>query len=76
MSISIIYSVKREEKVDMSYDPWTSDKFIEEWGTEEQKKQLADRRERMQEFLKDIQVLTAEDAIKRSFNFDYFQNKQ
>lgn len=60
----------------MSYDPHYSDKFIEEWGTEEQKKQLADRRERMQEFLKDIQVLTVEDAIKRSFNFDYFQNKQ
>lgn len=60
----------------MSYDPWTSDEFIEEWGTEKQKKQLADRRERMQEFLKGIQVLTAEDAIKRSFNFDYFQNKQ
>lgn len=60
----------------MSYDPWTSDEFIEEWGTDEQKKQLADRRERMQEFLKDIQVLTVEDAIKRSFNFDYFQNKQ
>jgi len=60
----------------MSYDPWTSDEFIEEWGTEEQKKQLADRRERMQQFLKDIQVLTVEDAIKRSFNFDYFQNKQ
>lgn len=49
----------------MSYDPWNSDEFIEEWGTEEQKKQLADRRERMQEFLKDIQVLTAEDAYKR-----------
>lgn len=60
----------------MSYGPWTSDEFIEEWGTEEQKKQLADRRERMQEFLKDIEVLTVEDAIKRSFNFDYFQNKQ
>lgn len=60
----------------MSYDPWTSDEFIEKLGTEEQKKQLADRRERMQEFLKDIRVLTAEDAIKRSFNFDYFQNKQ
>ena len=60
----------------MSYDPWTSDEYIEEWGTEEQKKQLADRRERIQEFLKDIQILTVEDAIKRSFNFDYFQNKQ
>jgi hypothetical protein len=52
------------------------DLFLEEWGTPEQKAQLADRRERMQEFLKDIQVLTVEDAIKRSFNFDYFQNKQ
>lgn len=60
----------------MSYDPWTSDEFIEEWGTEEQKKQLKERRERIQEFLKDIQVLNVEDAIKRSFNFDYFQNKQ
>ena len=60
----------------MSYDPWTSDEYIEEWGTEEQKKQLAERRERMQEFLKSIQILTVEDAIKRSFNFDYFQNKQ
>lgn len=72
---SIIYSVKREEKVDMSYDPWTSDEYIEEWGTEEQKKQLAERRERMQEFLKDIQVLSVEEAMKRSFNFDYLQNK-
>lgn len=49
----------------MSYDPWTSDEFIEEWGTEEQKKQLEERRERMQEFLKDIQVLSIEDAYKR-----------
>lgn len=49
----------------MGYDPWASDEFIEEWGTEEQKKQLAERRERMQEFLKDIQVLTVEDAYKR-----------
>lgn len=49
----------------MSYDLWTSDEFIEEWGTEEQKKQLAERRERMQEFLKDVQVLTVEDAYKR-----------
>ena len=30
-----------------------------------EKKQLAERRERMQEFLKDIQVLTVEDAYKR-----------
>ena len=59
----------------MSYDPWTSDEYIEEWGTEEQKKQLAERRERMQEFLKGIQVLTVEEATKRSFNFDYLQNK-
>lgn len=72
---SIIYSVKREEKIGMSYDPWTSDEYIEEWGTEEQKKQLAERRERMQEFLKGIQVLTVEEAMKRSFNFDYLQNK-
>lgn len=49
----------------MSYDPWTSDEYIEKWGTEEQKKQLAERRERMQEFLKGIQVLTVEDAYKR-----------
>lgn len=49
----------------MSYDPWTNDEFIEEWGTEEQKKQLKERRERMQEFLKDIQVLTVEDVYKR-----------
>lgn len=49
----------------MSYDPWTSDEFVEEWGTEEQKEQLAERRERMQEFLKDVQVLTVEDAYKR-----------
>lgn len=72
----IIYGVKREEKIDMSYDPWTSDEYIEEWGTEEQKKQLAERRERIQEFLKDIQVLTVEEVMKRSFNFDYLQNKQ
>ena len=49
----------------MSYDPHCSDEFIEEWGTEEQKKQLAERRERMQEFLKDVQVLTVEEAYKR-----------
>lgn len=49
----------------MSYDPWTSDEYIEEWGTEEQKKQIAERRERTQEFLKDIEVLTAEEAYKR-----------
>lgn len=60
----------------MSYDPHYSDESIEEWGTEEQKKQLAERRERMQEFLKDIQVLTVEEVMKRSFNFDYLQNKQ
>lgn len=59
----------------MSYEPWTSDEYTEEWGTEEQKKQLTERRERMQEFLKDIQVLTVEEAMKRSFNFDYLQNK-
>lgn len=49
----------------MSYDLYYSDEYIEEWGTEEQKKQLAERRERMQEFLKDIQVLTVEEAYKR-----------
>lgn len=59
----------------MSYDPHCSDEFIEEWGTGGQKKQLAERRERVQEFLKDIQVLTVEEAMKRSFNFDYLQNK-
>lgn len=56
----------------MSYNPWTSDEFIEEWGTEEQKKQLAERRKRMQEFLKDIQVLTVEDAYKRMMG-DYYR---
>ena len=49
----------------MSYDPYYSDEYIEEWGTEEEKKQLVERRGRMQEFLKDIQVLTVEDAYKR-----------
>lgn len=59
----------------MSYDPWTSDEFIEEWGTEEQKKQLTERRERMQEFLRDVPVLTIEEVMKRRFDFDNFQNK-
>ncbi len=49
----------------MRSDPYYSDEYIEEWGTDEQKKQLAEHRERMQEFLKDIQVLTVEDAYKR-----------
>ena len=59
----------------MSYDPWTSDEYIEEWGTESQKKELGERRERMQEFLKDIQVLTVEDAYKRMMG-DSFKCKQ
>lgn len=49
----------------MSYDPYCSDEYVEEWGTEEQKKELKERRERMQEFLKDVQVLTVEEAYKR-----------
>lgn len=39
--------------------------LLKNGGTEEEKKQLKERRERMQEFLKDIQVLTVEDAYKR-----------
>lgn len=52
------------------------DLFIEDWGTPEQKAQLAERRKKMDEWLKDIPVLTIEEAMKRSFNIDYFQNKQ
>jgi len=43
------------------------DEFIERFGTEEQKKELKERQERLDKWVSQFPVLTLEEALKRSF---------
>ena len=46
---------------------YTQDDYIKQFGTDEQKKELQERRVRLDEWLKQFPVISCEEAMARSF---------
>lgn len=54
----------------------TYEQHLEMFGTEEERHKWKAQQEKFQEWIEQIPMTNIEEVMKRSFNFDYLQNKQ
>ena len=57
----------------MTNKVFMEDDYIEKFGTEEQKKELHERRERLDRWVNQFAVMTMEEALKRSFDMEKYK---
>lgn len=57
----------------MSNKDFTHEDYIEQFGTEEQKKEWQERKEKFEEWINQFPVLTLEEAMKQTFGREKYK---